>query len=168
VCRADADCLAKKTPSGGFFSQILNSDGGCTEVVRKFQAIAGSQSLALPSTSTLAYCQVCLKLEESDLQSILSHTLEQLAEREGDNLFHGRQFVVVDGAGVSMPDTSENQQVRPQSGQQQLVQVFIVRRTLPAYFSNVGMLSCSFEISKRRWEWTFCAANHPAWFLRNC
>lgn len=88
-------------------------------MVRKFHAVAASQSLALPLASTSAYCQARLKLEELDLENILSHTSEQLAHREGDNLFQGRRVVVVDGTGVSMLDTFENQQIWPQSGQQQ-------------------------------------------------
>jgi hypothetical protein len=111
--------FSKENTFWGFFSQILNEDGGCSEVVRKFHAFAASQSLALPSASTSAYCQARLKLEESDLENILSHTSEQLAHREGDDLFQGRRVVVVDGTGVSMPDTLENQQIWPQSGQQQ-------------------------------------------------
>ena len=110
--------FSKENTFWGFFSQILNVDGGCSEVVRKFHAFAASQSMALPSASTSAYCQARLKLEESDLESILAHTSEQLAQRDTDDLFQGRRVVVVDGTGISMPDTPENQQVWPQSGQQ--------------------------------------------------
>jgi len=110
--------FSKENTFWGFFSQILNVDGGCSEVVRKFHAFAASQSMALPSASTSAYCQARLKLEESDLESILAHTSEQLAQRDAGDLFQGRRVVVVDGTGVSMPDTPENQQVWPQSGQQ--------------------------------------------------
>jgi hypothetical protein len=110
--------ISKENTFWGFFSQILNVDGGCSEVVRKFHAFAASQSMAQPSASTSAYCQARLKLEESDLESILAHTSKQLSQRDIDDRFQGRRVVVVDGTGVSMPDTPKNQQVWPQSGQQ--------------------------------------------------
>jgi len=45
-----------------FFSQVLDADGGCQEVVRKIQALAASRSLPSPSASTSAYCQARAKL----------------------------------------------------------------------------------------------------------
>lgn len=102
----------------GFFSQILDADGGCSEVVRKFHALAASRNMTLPSSSTSAYCQARFKLEESDLESIQAHTSKQLARRDADKAIQGRRVVVVDGTGISMPDTDENQQVWPQTSQQ--------------------------------------------------
>lgn len=110
--------FSKENTFWGFFSQILDADGGCSEVVRKFQAFAASQSLVLPSSSTSAYCQARRKLEESDLERILAHTAKQLMRRGEDRVLQGRRVVVVDGTGVSMPDTSENQQAWPQTRQQ--------------------------------------------------
>jgi hypothetical protein len=101
-----------------FFSQILDADGGCAEVVRKFHALAASRNMTLPSSSTSAYCQARFKLEESDLESIQAHTSKQLARRGADKAIQGRRVVVVDGTGISMPDTDENQQVWPQTSQQ--------------------------------------------------
>ncbi len=102
----------------GFFCQVLNADGGCSEVVRKFHAYTASQEMTLPSTSTSAYCQVRLKLEESDLECILAHTSKQLMQQDRDDGLQTRRVVVVDGTGVSMLDTPENQEVWPQSRQQ--------------------------------------------------
>lgn len=107
--------FSKENTFWGFFSQILNSDGGCSEVVRKFHAFAASQSLTLPSVSTSAYCQARSKIQEADLQSILSHTSQALAKYSAKNDLQNRRVVVVDGSGISMPDTIENQQVWPQT-----------------------------------------------------
>ncbi|NKB77696.1 MAG: hypothetical protein GKR96_11815 [Gammaproteobacteria bacterium] len=49
--------FSKENTFWGVFSQILNSDGGCSEVVRKFHSFAASRSLTRPSSSTSAYCQ---------------------------------------------------------------------------------------------------------------
>lgn len=110
--------FSKENTFWGFFSQILNADAGCSEVVRKFHAFAASQSMSLPSTSTSAYCQARQKLEETDLENILLHTSKQLLQREINHALENRRVVVVDGTGVSMPDTAENQQVWPQNRQQ--------------------------------------------------
>jgi len=110
--------FSKENTFWGFFSQILNADGGCSVVVRKFHAFAASRSMKLPSSSTSAYCQARLKLEESDLESIQAHTSKQLTQRGTDKVLQNRRVVVADGTGVSMPDTAENQQVWPQTRQQ--------------------------------------------------
>ena len=110
--------FSKENTFWGFFSQILDADGGCSEVVRKFHAVAASRSMTLPSSSTSAYCQARLKLEESDLANIQIHTSKQLTQRGEDNLLLSRPVVVVDGTGISMPDTAKNQQVWPQTTQQ--------------------------------------------------
>ena len=43
--------FSKHNTFWGFFSQILDADGGCKEVVRKVQAFAGRAKRALPSGS---------------------------------------------------------------------------------------------------------------------
>jgi len=110
--------FSKENTFWGFFCQILDADGGCAEVVRKFHALAASQSMAQPSSSTSAYCQARLKLEEKDLQSILAHTASQLTQQETVKRLHDRRVIVVDGTGVSMPDTPQNQKIWPQTSQQ--------------------------------------------------
>ena len=110
--------FSKENTFWGFFSQILNADGGCSEVVRKFHAFAANRSMTLPSSSTSAYCQARLKLEESDLESILAHTSKQLIQKDADKVLQDRPVVVVDGTGISMPDTAANQQTWPQTRQQ--------------------------------------------------
>lgn len=110
--------FSKENTFRGFFSQILSTDGGCSEVVRKFQAFAASQSMMLPSASTSAYCQARQKLEEVDLESILLHTSKQHTQQGIDQVMQNRRVVVVDGMGISMPDTPENQQPWPQTRQQ--------------------------------------------------
>ncbi len=98
--------FSKENTFWGFFSQVLNADGGCADVVRKFHAFAASRNRSLPSSSTSAYCQARSKLDESDLVSIQAHTSNQLSRRDTDHLFQGRRVVVADGTGISMPDTA--------------------------------------------------------------
>ena len=98
-----------------FFSQVLDADGGCQEVVRKVQAFAADRSMPTPSASTSAYCQARNKLDQRALENILAHTSRILRQRGHHDGWKGRRVVVVDGTGVSMPDTPDNQEVWPQS-----------------------------------------------------
>jgi hypothetical protein len=110
--------FSKENTFWGFFSQILDADGGCQEVVRKVQAFAATRALPMPSTSTSAYCQARAKLENGSLENILNHTAAGLQQRGQPGQWKGRRVVVVDGTGVSMPDTPENQADWPQPSSQ--------------------------------------------------
>jgi hypothetical protein len=109
---------SKENTFWAFFSQILDADGGCREVVRKIQAFAAMKSNTLPSSSTAAYCQARQKLMESGLDEILAGTSTHIQPKGDEDLFFGRRVVVVDGTGLSMPDTEENQKLWPQQSHQ--------------------------------------------------
>ena len=110
--------FSKENTFWAFFSQVLDADGGCQEVVRKLQAFAAMQSKIVPSSSTAGYCQARKNLDIESLQAILKHTVKQLQARPDKSVLHGRRVVVVDGTGVSMPDTVQNQEVWPQQKHQ--------------------------------------------------
>ena len=101
--------FSKENTFWAFFSQILDSDGGCQEVVRKLQAFAAMKSLPLPSSSTAAYCQARKNFDLVSLKAILQDTSDQLRAVTDKEHLKGRRVVVVDGTGVSMPDTPDNQ-----------------------------------------------------------
>lgn len=110
--------FSKENTFWGFFTQVLDADGGCQEVVCKVQAFAATRSMAVPSASTSAYCQARGKLGRSGLEHILNHTSERLQQRGRSRWWKDRRVVVVDGTGVSMPDTPANQEAWPQPGSQ--------------------------------------------------
>jgi hypothetical protein len=95
-----------------FFSQIMNADGGCKEVIRQAQNVAHNQGITIPSSSTSAYCQARKKLPIDDLKSIFSETCRSSAPQP--KALQGRPVIVADGTGLSMPDTPTNQQAYPQ------------------------------------------------------
>jgi hypothetical protein len=97
-----------------FFSQVLDADGGCKEVVRKLQAFAALKLDKLPSSSTAAYCKARQKLDQATLESILKHTAAGVQAVADPDRLNGRRVIVVDGTGISMPDTGENQDEWPQ------------------------------------------------------
>jgi hypothetical protein len=101
-----------------FLSQVLDQDGGCREVVAKLQSYAALKSMELPCSSTAAYCKARAKLEEKDLSAIFSHTASAMRDAAATELVGGRRVIVVDGTGVSMPDTPENQAEWPQQRHQ--------------------------------------------------
>ena len=101
-----------------FFSQVLDADGGCQEAVRKIQAHACRKSLPQPSSSTAAYCKARAKLQLENLQTIYQHTSQYLSEQASSGHLNGRRVIVVDGSGISMPDTEENQSKWPQQANQ--------------------------------------------------
>jgi len=107
--------FSKTNTFWAFFSQVLDADGGCQEVVRKIQALAASRSTPAPSVSTSAYCQARAKLEVSELETILSDTAQRLHDQGRTARWKNRRVVVVDGTGLSMPDTAKNQAVWPQT-----------------------------------------------------
>lgn len=110
---------SKENTFWAFFSQVLDPDGGCREVVSKLQAYAVMKSLSVPSSSPAAYCNARKKLTEEDLETIFGHTASGMADCcTGTDLVGGRRVIVVDGTGVSMPDTAANQAVWPQQSQQ--------------------------------------------------
>ena len=110
--------FSKENTFWAFFSQVLDSDGGCQEVVRKLQAIVAMKSQSLPSSSTAAYCQARKKLDLPSLKAILQDTSDRIPFIPDKKHLKGRRVVVVDGTGISMPDTPDNQCVWPQQSSQ--------------------------------------------------
>lgn len=140
---------SKSNTFWAFFSQSINADGGCKEVVKKVQAYAALKNLKQPDSSTSAYCQARQKLLKSDLKNILNHTSERLEDITDRGFLNGRRVVVVDGTGVSMPDTVENQERWPQQSHQKEGCGFPSAR-ICAFFSLATAGLLSFEIGNKK------------------
>lgn len=110
--------FSKENTFWAFFSQILDADGGCKEVIRKLQSYASIRGIKVPSSSTASYCIARKKLDEDMLIDILNHTVRCLEAMPETGMLNNRRVIVVDGTSVSMPDTLENQAVWPQSSRQ--------------------------------------------------
>lgn len=132
-----------------FFSQVLDSDGGCMEVVRKLQAHCSAHGLALPASSSSAYCQARKKLIVEELMKILNHTVLRLDSMPERGFLHGRRVVVVDGTGVSMPDTKANQHRWPQQSQQKEGCGFPTARICACFSLATGGL-LSFKLGNKK------------------
>ena len=102
-----------------FLSQVLSPESPCRETVRKVQAWYATRRLTRPGSGTAAYCNARSNLRRDTLLSIHRHTAEESQRRvSSEQLWCGRRVKVVDGTGVSMPDTPENQRAFPQPSNQ--------------------------------------------------
>lgn len=110
--------FSKENTFWAFLSQVLDADGGCKEVIRKLQSYASIKGVKIPSSSTSSYCTARKKLDIHLLSDILNHTAEQLDCLPETERLNNRRVIVVDGTGVSMPDTPKNQAVWPQTAAQ--------------------------------------------------
>lgn len=110
--------FSKENTFWAFLGQVLDADGGCKEVVRKLQSYASLKGIKIPSSSTASYCTARKKLDEQTLCNIFQHTAVKGDKSSKTGLLSNRRVVVVDGTGLSMPDTPENQAVWPQSAAQ--------------------------------------------------
>jgi Transposase DDE domain len=101
-----------------FLSQVLSPGSSCREIVRKVQAWYAPQAKT-PDSGTSAYCQARRRLPLACLTELHQTLASKLSARiTTPELWLGRCVKVVDGTGVSMPDTTANQQAWPQpSGQ---------------------------------------------------
>jgi len=100
----------------GFWFQVLKPDSSCREVVRQILALCALHTDDSSSPGTSAYCQARLRLP----WDILPRLRCALAARanHAHQLWKGFCVKVVDGTGISLPDTQKNQRAYPQSGEQ--------------------------------------------------
>jgi hypothetical protein len=157
--------FGKENTFWAFFSQILDADGGCQEVVRKLQAFAAINSRPIPSSSTSAYCQARQKLSQTELENVLSQMPSNHKVNPIKRL-QGRRVVVVDGTGVSMPDTPGNQAEFPQPASQKPGCGFPQARICACFNLDTGMLIShatgnkkSHELPLLRQQWAHFKTN---------
>jgi hypothetical protein len=118
-------------------------------VIRKLQSYASIKGVKVPSSSTASYCTARKKLDEQMLSDILEHTADRLEEIPEPGLMNNRRVIVVDGTGVSMPDTSANQEVWPQSATQKLGCGFPMARICACFSLKSGAL-LSYALGNKR------------------
>jgi len=97
----------------GFLYQVLNPQCACREIVRQILALRTLDSAAdTAQPGTSAFCQARHRLPNDILARIRS-ALAEHADRVGER-WQGFCVKVIDGTGVSAPDTPENQRRYPQ------------------------------------------------------
>jgi len=102
-----------------FLSQVLSPQSPCRETVRKVQAWYTARRQPRPGSGTAAYCRARSRLSHDTLLGIHRHTADESQRRvTREQLWCGRRVKVLDGTGVSMPDTPKNQRAFPQPSNQ--------------------------------------------------
>jgi len=130
--------LLARTPSGdnsrrrifsldvvfwSFFDQVQTPNGACREAVRKVMAFTRRKFPCEKETPmsprTAAYCKARAKIPFDVQDKITDHLVDRMQSHiPHDKLWHGRHVRLVDGTGISMPDTPANQARWPQSKSQ--------------------------------------------------
>jgi hypothetical protein len=102
-----------------FMRQVLQADGSCQKAVNGWAAQRAADGLSPCSVRTGGYCRARQRLPLEMLSTIAHETGRLLNEKALTQwLWRGRSVKLVDGTGISMPDTPENQERYPQPSTQ--------------------------------------------------
>ena len=102
-----------------FLSQVLTRNASCRAALAGVQAWCAARGKSAPSNGTGAYCQARARLPLECLRAICTAVGEWIGRADrGEASLNGRKVRVVDGTGVSMPDTKANRKKWPYAGNQ--------------------------------------------------
>ena len=102
-----------------FMMQALNEDGSCQKAVNGWAARRVAEGLSANSVRTGAYCKARQRLPIEMAIALTRETGQLLSARaQAGWRWRGRTVKLVDGSGISMPDTPENQACYPQPSSQ--------------------------------------------------
>ena len=102
-----------------FMRQVLEADGSCQKAVNGWAAQRAADGLTACSVRTGAYCRARQRLPLEMVSTLARETGRLLSEKAlAQWLWRGRAVKLVDGTGISMPDTPQNQAVYPQPSTQ--------------------------------------------------
>jgi len=102
-----------------FMRQVLESDGSCQKAVNGWAAQRAADGLTPCSVRTGGFCRARQRLPLEMVSTLTRETGRLLSQKAlGQWLWRGRAVKLVDGTGISMPDTPENQAVYPQPSTQ--------------------------------------------------
>jgi hypothetical protein len=102
-----------------FMRQVLEADGSCQKAVNGWAAQRAADGLRPCSVRTGGYCRARQRLPLEMVSTLTRETGRLLSEKAlAQWLWRGRSVKLVDGTGISMPDTPENQERYPQPSTQ--------------------------------------------------
>jgi hypothetical protein len=123
-----------------FLSQVFSADRACREALRNFLgqlALKGRRA----SARTAGYCKARRRLRQEDLDVALGRLARKIRAVHGPaGLWFGRPVKVVDGSGLSMPDTPDNQALYPQPKGAKPGCSFPVLRAVALFCLGTGVL----------------------------
>jgi hypothetical protein len=102
-----------------FMRQVLEADGSCQKAVNGWAAQRAADGLSPCSVHTGGFCRARQRLPLEMVSTLTRETGRLLREKAlAQWLWRGRSVKLVDGTGISMPDTPENQECYPQPSTQ--------------------------------------------------
>ena len=102
-----------------FMRQVLEADGSCQKAVNGWAAQRVADGLSPCSVRTGGFCRARQRLPLEMITALMRETGCLLSEKAlAQWLWRGRTVKLVDGTGISMPDTPENQACYPQPSTQ--------------------------------------------------
>ena len=102
-----------------FLGQTLTRGGSCREAVRRVQAWRAAARRVVPDESTSAYCQARARLPLGMLRAAHEALGRWIEQRSSTGwLWQGRKVKVLDGSGLTMPDSRRNRAKWPYAGGQ--------------------------------------------------
>lgn len=124
-----------------FLSQVLSPDGSCRETLQKFLAWLALEEGREASPNTAAYCKARAKLPMKAVERARDEVARRIQQSPLAQVrWHGRHVKVVDGSGLSMPDTPENQRKYPQSKKRKVGCSFPEMRIAALFSLATGVL----------------------------
>jgi Transposase DDE domain len=98
-----------------FMRQVLDADGSCQMAVNSWAAQRAADGLSRCSVRTGAYCKARQRLPIEMISALTRRTGQELSKQASPAWrWRGRAVKLVDGTGISMPDTPDNQARYPQ------------------------------------------------------
>ena len=98
-----------------FMGQVMNADGSCQHAVNSWAVRRAAEGLSECSSRTGAYCRARGRLTVRMVQELTRASGRMLSKTAARSwLWQGRTVKLVDGTGILMPDTPDNQRVFPQ------------------------------------------------------
>jgi hypothetical protein len=102
-----------------FMRQVLDADGSCQKAVNGWAAQRAADGLSACSVRTGGYCRARRRLPLEMVSALARQSGQWLSNKaQAAWLWRGRAVKLVDGTGLSMPDTEENQARYPQPSSQ--------------------------------------------------
>ena len=103
-----------------FVAQVLSDDSSCQRAVDERIVRCLQHGLRPPGASTAAYCEARLRLPSALVDAMYKAVGQHVSDNApGKLLWRGRRVLFIDGTGVTMPDTLDNQCLFPQPSSQQ-------------------------------------------------
>jgi hypothetical protein len=123
-----------------FLSQVLCADHACRETLRKFLGWLAWEGMSA-SARTAGYCKARKRLPQAELDAVAAGLARRVrSEHLVRGLWRGRPVQVVDGSGLSMPDTRPNQKRYPQPTGARKGCSFPVMRVVALFCLGTGIL----------------------------